>query len=370
MIYKRFGNSSCMISSIGQGLRIIENIDTNQDYKYVHALELGIKLGMTFIDTAEIYGNGYSECLIARVIKDIRNKVFISTKVSPENLSYDNVIQSAEMSLNRLHTDYIDLYQIHWPNPKIPIKETMQAMERLVDEGKIRYIGVCNFSLKELMSAEKSLYDSSISSIQVEYNLFDRTIENTILPYCEQKDITVIAYGPLDQGRIVNSNSKNMNILKTMANKYNRTVAQIVLNWLIYHRMVVTIPRSINTIHIEENSSSTDFNLSEKDFVVLSDKFIPEVVYVDTNRIRVASDQNHLVYQTIDDAMENKLKFVPSPVDLAQDILRGEILKPIRIKKSKDIRYDYDLIEGRIRYWAWTIAHNGKKPIPTYIRDN
>src|SRR3972149_8043960 len=125
---------------------------------------------MTFIDTAEDYGNGDAEKVIGEAISCIRDEVFIATKVSPVNLAYDNVLRSVDASLGRLKTDYIDLYQIHWPNPKIPMDETMRAMEQLVAQGKIKYIGVCNFTLRELKEADSILKNNRIASIQVEYN--------------------------------------------------------------------------------------------------------------------------------------------------------------------------------------------------------
>lgn len=365
MIYKKIIKDD--IPAIGQGCMGIGGYlskDTSQDNISIEALRQGIELGMTFIDTAEVYGDGHSEELVAEAIDGIRDHVFIATKVSPENLSYDNVIKSVKNSLKRLKTDYIDLYQIHWPNPKIRLSETMQAMEQLVDEGKIRYIGVSNFSLNYLKEAEKNLSENSIVSIQIEYNLIDRTIEDTILPYCEKKDIKVIAYSPLNQGRTLNDKEK-IKKLEIISEKYNKTMAQITLNWLISHTPVIAIPKAINIDHINDNALAADFNLSEKDFRELGNTFNQKIIYIPTDRIRIATG-NRLVYQTIEDAIENKLGFVPSPEDLACHIIKEDILKPVRVTKNTDItdKYDYNLIEGRIRYWAWVIAYNGKRSIP------
>lgn len=375
MKYKELGKKQIKIPVIGQGCMGIGGYlseDSFQNNNQIKALRLGIELGMTFIDTAEAYGNGHSEEIVGRAIEGVRDKVFIATKFSPEHNSYDGVLKSAEASLRRLKTDYIDLYQVHWPNPKIPIGNTMSAMEWLVRDGKVRFIGVSNFSLKELKEAEKHLSENLISSIQVEYNLFDRIIENNILPHCEQRGITTIAYSPLDQGRIASGDEK-IRKLKVIADKYDKTVAQVALNWLILHLSVIAIPKAVNLNHVKENASAADFELSEDDFKKLCNIFIQEIVYVPTERICVipGGQGNRQVYQTVEEAVGNKLGFVPSPVDLAQDIRDGEVLKPVRVVCSSDKtgKYDYDLIEGRIRYWAWVIAHNGDKPIPVYIRD-
>lgn len=376
MKYKDLGKKHTKIPAIGQGCMGIGGYlsrDSLQDNNQIKALRLGIELGMTLMDTAEAYGKGHSEELVGRAIEGVRDKVFIATKVSPEHFSYDALLQSVEGSLRRLKTDYIDLYQVHWPNPKVLVNETMQAMERLVREGKIRYVGVSNFSLKELKEAQAAISEDEIVSVQVEYNLFDRTIENSILPYCQSEGITTIAYSPLDQGKIA-SGEERIERLKMIAGKYNRTMAQVALNWLISHLCVITIPKATNLDHVKENASSADFELSDEDFKEISKIFTQECVYVPTDRIRViVGDQgNRQVYHTVEEAIENRLGFIPSPVDLAQDIQKGEVLKPVRVIRSTDKtgKYDYDLIEGRIRYWAWVIAYNGEKSIPVYIRDN
>lgn len=375
MQHKELGKSSVKIPAIGQGCMGIGGYlskDSHQDDNQVKALRLGIELEMNFIDTAEAYGDGHSEGLVGRAIEGIRDKVFIASKVSPEHLFYDGLLLSAEKSLRKLKTDYIDLYQVHWPNPKVPIDETMRAMEQLVREGKVRYIGMSNFSLRQLKAAQAALSENEIVSVQVEYNLFDRNIENSILPYCESESITTIAYSPLDQGQIA-GDYKKTKALETIANRYNRTVAQVALNWLISHPSVIAIPKATNPIHIRENASAADFELSDEDFEEISRVFTQECIYAPTDRIRVivGGRGNRQVYQTVDEALENKLGFVPSPLDLAQDIRKDEILKPIRVTQSTDEsgEYDYDLIEGRIRYWAWVIAHKGKVSIPAYIRE-
>lgn len=376
MKYKDLGKKHTKISAIGQGCMGIGGYlskDSLQDNNQIKALRLGIELGMTLIDTAETYGKGHSEELVGRAIEGVRDKVFIATKVSPDHFSYDALLQSAEGSLRRLKTDYIDLYQVHWPNPKVLINETMRAMERLVRKGKIRYVGVSNFSLKELKEAQAAISEDEIVSVQVEYNLFNRTIENSILPYCQSEGITTIAYSPLDQGKIA-SGEERIERLEMIAGKYNRTMAQVALSWLIAHPSVIAIPKSTNSAHIKENASSADFELSDKDFKEISKTFAQECVYVPTDRIRVivGGQGNRQVYHTVEEAIENKLGFIPSSVDLVQNIREGEVSKPVRVIRSTDKtgKYDYDLIEGRIRYWAWVIAHNGEKPIPVYVRDN
>lgn len=355
--YKQLGKTDTRVPAIGQGTMGIGGYfteDSIRDDAYLDALRLGIECGMTLIDTAEAYGAGHSEKLVGRAVKDCRKDVFIATKVSPEHLTCDSVLKSAEGSLSRLQTDYIDLYQVHWPNPTVPLEETLRAMEKLVTDGKVRYVGISNFSLKQLKAANRMFRDG-ITSIQIEYNLFDRTVEKDILPYCEQEKISVIAYSPLDQGRVL-SGSDKIRVMQELAEKYNKTVAQVVLRWLVSKPPVVAIPKATGTNHIKENASATDFNLAEHDIELISQTFTQPGISIQTDRIKV--DRNGLD------------KFVPSPDDLAKDIQNGETLKPIRVVKSKDTsgKYDYDLVEGKIRYWAWVIAHDGKVPIRALVR--
>ncbi len=201
MRYKQLGNTSATIPAIGMGTMGVGGYfgrDDSRDDHFVSVLEQGIDAGLILIDTAEAYGKGHSEELVGRAIKGKRQDLIVASKVSPDHLRHDEIIKAAEESLGRLQTDYIDLYQVHWPNPSIPIAETMEAMARLVQSGKIRYVGVSNYSLPELKEALTCIRE--IAAVQVEYNLFDRTIEEDILPFCKTHSISVLAYDPVMLG--------------------------------------------------------------------------------------------------------------------------------------------------------------------------
>jgi Predicted oxidoreductases (related to aryl-alcohol dehydrogenases) len=204
--YKELGKTGEKIPALGLGTWGIGGFsfpDYSYDQLAIEVIRFAVEIGMNFIDTAEMYGSGHSEELIGEAIKGIRDKVFIATKVLPTNFRYEDVIKACERSLKRLKTSYIDLYQLHWPNPSIPIRETMKAMERLVDEGKIRYIGISNFSVEETVEAMNSLSKYEIVSNQVEYSLLVRDIERDLLPFCNKNKITVIAYSPLARGELL-----------------------------------------------------------------------------------------------------------------------------------------------------------------------
>ncbi len=225
-------------------------------------LRKGISLGACFIDTAEMYG---TEGWVGKAVKGQRDTVFIATKVSGNNLRRNDVIKAAEKSLKRLETDTIDLYQLHWPNPRIPIGETMGAMEALVDQGKVRFIGVSNFSVEELREAQHSMDRYSIAANQVEYSLLDREIKEDLIPYCEQNRITVIAYSPLARGRLATKpmikNRRAMGELQKIAKDTGKTMAQVALNWCNARPSVVSIPKSDRVERVVENCHASGWRL-------------------------------------------------------------------------------------------------------------
>jgi diketogulonate reductase-like aldo/keto reductase len=375
MIKKRLGNSNEYIPALGQGTMGLGGFlvaDKNDGFDYIKAIKLGIDYGLTFIDTAEAYGDGHAEEFVGRAISNQRSRVFIASKVSPEHLAYEDTIRACEGSLKRLSTDYIDLYQIHWPNSVIPIKETMKAMKYLKEQGKIRFIGVSNFSLEQIRESMEVFGKEGFISVQSEYNLFDRSIEYDILPFCEKNDLVTIAYSPLDQGYIAQGNSR-IEKLENIAQKYGKTSAQIVLNWLVSHPNVIAIAKAVKPEHIRQNATAADFEIDQVDIETIDRTFQCKTIDVPTQKIKVivGGQGNRKVYQTIEDAFKNPLGFTPSPYALAEEIRKKDYaIKPVRVRKSSDRtgQYDYDLVEGRIRYWAWHIAYDGKRPIPVLVR--
>ncbi|MCZ6555030.1 MAG: aldo/keto reductase [Candidatus Dadabacteria bacterium] len=266
MELKELGKTGIMIPEIGLGT-----------WRYkggAQPLRKGIELGAALIDTAEGY---YTEEVIGEAISGIRDKVFIATKVSGRHLGYDDLLQSAEESLYKLGTDYIDLYQIHWPNPTYPIRETMQAMGELVDRGLVRFIGVSNFDIDEMEEAQSYLNNYAIVSNQVRYNLNDRSIEMDLLPYCEERDITIFAYTPLDDGNLAKKpsliNSNKMNILDDISQEIGKTMGQVAINWCTSRKKVIAIPKSNSQERIIENCKSSGWRLSQKEINRLNEAF-------------------------------------------------------------------------------------------------
>jgi diketogulonate reductase-like aldo/keto reductase len=251
--------------------------DTSRDDESIAALKKAIEFGYTHIDTAEMYGAGHSEELIGIAIKDFdRESLFITTKVLPEHLHYKDCIKAAEGSLKRLETDYIDLYLIHVPNPQIPIKETMKAMDLLVQQKKTRFIGVSNFSVKQLKEAQDCT-ENKIVNNQIEYNLLTRhsgmynvNIESEIIPFCQENEIVITAWKPLVKGILFREKNK---LLDELVEKYNKTLAQVAINWLISKKNIITIPKSTNIEHLKENLGALGWKLEPEDIKRLDEEF-------------------------------------------------------------------------------------------------
>ena len=248
------------------------NYDPNNDDEAdIKAIKAAIDMGITHIDTAEKYAEGHAEKLVAQAIKDYdRSKLFIVSKASPEHLKYDDLTKACKQSLERLQTDYLDLYLIHSPNPKIPIKETMKAMDFLLKEGLIKNIGVSNFSAERLGKAQSHTKNKIVTN-QVHYNLIFREPERKgLLDYCQKNDIMFIAWRPLQYGILA---EKGVKIVDEMCKKYNKTPAQIAINWLISQPNVVTLSKMRKIEHIKENLGAIGWQMDKEDIEKLRSDF-------------------------------------------------------------------------------------------------
>ncbi len=224
----------------------------------VAALKAGLDAGIRLIDTAEIYN---SEALVARAIEGVpREDLFIATKVMFLHLRRSALVKSLERSLKKLGLAYVDLYQVHQPSPFVPIGETMSAMEEMVDRGLVRFIGVSNFSLKQMVEANGALKKHRLASTQMPYHLADRRMEKEILPYCRTENIALLAYFPLGHGKLTSGA-----VLSSIGQKYGKTAPQVALNWLVSRENVFPIPRASTSMHVLENAGAAGWRMSDKD---------------------------------------------------------------------------------------------------------
>ena len=232
----------------------------------VEAINAGLDSGVTLVDTAEIYR---SEPLVAKAIESRkRDDLFLATKVWPMHLHRDALMKAFDGSLKRLGTSYIDLYQVHWPNPRVPLRETMSAMEELVDGGKLMHIGVSNFNLEQLKEARSALSRHELASVQLDYRLINRNVEREILPYCDREGIALLAYYPLGHGRLP-SDSR----LQRFGSPIGRTGAQVALQWLAGKENVFPIPRASTVAHVAENTAASGWTLTGAEMAELDKTF-------------------------------------------------------------------------------------------------
>ena len=264
-----------------------------EDEETTKAIRTAYESGITTIDTAIVYGGGHSERIVAQALSDVRDKVVYASKVFANRLKYDKLIASCEESLSNLNTDYIDLYQIHWPSGSfnsevVPISESMKALNKLKEQGKIRAIGVSNFSREQL--AEASQY-GRIDSLQPPYSLFWRQVEKDAMPYCIENNISILAYSSLAQGILTGKFGDNpqfaegdhradhrlfkpdnyqrvqkaLSELKPIAQEHNCTLAQLALAWLIAQPQTNAIAGARNSQQVTDNAQAANITLSESD---------------------------------------------------------------------------------------------------------
>lgn len=272
MVYKELGKTGKMIPAIGLGTWGIggfETPDYSRDDEYVELLKKAIEMGYTHIDTAEYYGAGHTEELVGRAIKFFRREdLFIVSKVWPNHLKRDDLLRSLEATLRRLDTDYVDLYLIHWPNPEVPLEETLDAMAEGVRMGLIKHVGVSNFD-RDLLEEAVHKSREPIVCDQVLYNIEDRGPERTgLLQYCQENGITLVAYSPLKRTKLSEETRK---VLERVASKHGATIYQVMLAWLISKPAVVAIPKAGSLEHLRENLEALNLKLTEEELAELDE---------------------------------------------------------------------------------------------------
>ncbi|MBV9150200.1 MAG: aldo/keto reductase [Alphaproteobacteria bacterium] len=233
------------------------------------SLTLGIELGMTLLDTAEMYGSGRAEEIVAEAAHGQRDQLFIVSKVLPYNASQKGTIEACERSLKRLKTDRIDLYLLHWRG-SVPLAETLGAFARLQRDGKIRHHGVSNFDLDDMQEWVALAGGESVAANQILYNLQRRGPEWELIPWCRERHITIMAYTPLGQGRMLQNRT-----LGEIAGRHGATPAQVALAWLLRRNGTMVIPKASRPEHVRENRGALDIKLTADDLAALDRAFPP-----------------------------------------------------------------------------------------------
>ena len=261
--------------------------DTTNDEKDIAAIDAAIKAGITHIDTAESYGAGHAEELLGKVLPNHdRSKLMIATKVSAWNQTYDGVMRSFKASLKRIGTDYIDLYLLHrYPEPGIPIAETMRAMDELVEKGLVKNIGVCNMTPNRFNEAQKHTKNKLVCN-QVQYNVQYREIEDKgVLKHAQDNDVLLVAWRPVQKGLLPDTQ-----LLKDIAAKYSKTPIQVAINWLVSQEQVVTIAKTSSAEHLQENLGALDFVMAREDIQRIRKEYPDQQLVSDAVPLDYAAD--------------------------------------------------------------------------------
>jgi diketogulonate reductase-like aldo/keto reductase len=233
------------------------------------ALRLGLDVGMTLIDTAEMYADGGAEEVVGEAIQGRRAEVFLVSKVLPDHATRGGTIAACHASLKRLRSDHIDLYLLHW-REDVPLPETLGAFQSLVQSGAIRYWGVSNLDTADMEEVIALEGGHTVATNQVLYNLARRGIEFDLLPWCRARRIPVMAYSPIEQGRLLTNRA-----LRRVAARHHATAAQIALAWVLRQPDVVAIPKATDPSHVRENREALEVNLTQKDLDDLDREFPP-----------------------------------------------------------------------------------------------
>jgi diketogulonate reductase-like aldo/keto reductase len=256
------------VPALGQGTWHMGE-DRRRAAEEAAALKLGIDLGMTLLDTAEMYGSGGAEEVVAEAAKGRRDGLFIVSKVLPYNASQKGVVEACERSLRRLKTDRIDLYLLHWRG-SVPLAETLAGFARLQRDGKIRHHGVSNFDLDDMQEWVGLAGGEDVAANQILYNLSSRGPEWGLTPWCRERRIAIMAYTPLGQGRMLRHKA-----LAEIAVRHGATAAQVALAWLLGHDAMMVIPKATRPEHVRENRGALDVRLTADDLAAIDRAFPP-----------------------------------------------------------------------------------------------
>jgi aryl-alcohol dehydrogenase-like predicted oxidoreductase len=335
------------------------------------AIVAGIEQGITLLDTAELYGGGFAEECLAPILTDHRDEVFLATKFSSKTANTAAEIQrSVEGSLRRLGTDRVDLLQVHYPNPAIADEVLFSSMLAAVQSGKARYLGVSNFSVKEVARAKTVLGDH-LASIQVEYNPYDRTVEWDLLPWAAANAVTVLAYSPLGHGKLALS-SEAETAMAPLMQRYGCTLHQLVLTWVLRHPHVVALTKTACLAHQANNVAAARLSLEPAEMAALDRALdFPRTDCLPT-QITPDSGRNRPTYRTLEEAVRNDLQLVPSPADLATLLRAGHQPKPIRLQPAAGptgahLLQPFDHYGELRKYWAWIMVHGWSTPMPALV---
>ncbi|MFY2560136.1 aldo/keto reductase [Corallococcus terminator] len=272
-----FGGTGKQVPVLGQGTWQMEEDDRDEA---IRSLRAGLDLGLTHVDTAELYGHGrVEESIVSEAIAGRRKEVFLVSKVMPSNATYAGTLTACERSLKRLRTDWLDCYLLHWPGSH-PLAETVRAFEKLVADGKIRSWGVSNFAVSDLDELLTLTKPQHIACNQVLYHLEERAIEHAVLPWCEERGVAVVGYSPFGNGRFPKPGSPGGRVLEAIARAHDATPRQVALQFLVRRPSLFAIPKASRVAHLRDNAAAVSLKLTSEELARIDAAF-PNGAYSD-----------------------------------------------------------------------------------------
>lgn len=373
-LYCGFEGVDFQIPCLGIGTIGAGSGETATEYSIKERLDsfaLAVDLGANFFDVGEDYEGGFTEEILGRFAKGQRHKLILATKFTPQHAAYEDLLRAAEGSLRRLQTDYIDIYQMHWPNPSIPMEETIAAMERLIREGKVRSIGLSNCSIKFTKSVNSLLVGTRVATNQVKFNALNRptAAEPNYFSESVRESLTTIAYGIFGQGKL-QFGDQGRSLICRLCEKYRVSEAQLLIAWTLTFPRTVAMIRSMNQEHIRKNIAAADLVLDSADAESLTSCFRIIVHEIPVARILVLNsdpDVGHKIYMSLEEALLNEHELCPDVKTIASEIEAGDYFCPVELIPDGQ---NYQLVQGRMRYWAWRYLHGVNSMIPAIIIAN
>lgn len=359
------------LGTMGFGGFFDKDLKENNSKKHVDLIEEAYDNEVRVLDTAEIYGKGAAEETIGKTSKKVRENLFIMSKFSPENSLPDQIIRSLNGTLKRIRRDYVDVYQPHWPQPNVNIEIILDTLSKLKTEGKIRFLGLSNFSLEHIKSLDLNLYES-LRFFQCEFNPIENKQAKELNPVVEKQDGILVGYSPFREGQIFQSSK--FPTFKKFSQDLGYTPSQVLLAWCITNRKTLVIPKVSSSKHLIENVTCLNINLSRGEIDFISELFKPVVKNIKPQDIipdHQIKEDKRKIYCNLKDAKNNIYNLSPGPTDIAKEIVNnnGNLFKPIKVFKDTKSN-KYILVDGRLRFWAWIILFGWDKPIKTIIIEN
>ena len=350
------------------GTGAVANTTSGRDQHFVELFRAAVDLGINCFDTAEIYGGGYAETLLGLAIASMRESVFIVTKFNPDNATPKRLRRAIEGSLSRLRCEYVDHYQLHWPNPFVPFEETWRELKQLLQEGKIRSTGVGNCSMEELEEYWR-ISDGGITAVEIGFNAAEPGAEDHLISWCRERGVLVFAYSPLGQGKLAASGIDCTSVAKLCAH-HNCTIQGLLLAWVASIQGCIPVVRTGSLQHLKENCKAMRLKLAPEERMLLADAFRCKTSVVSLDSIMAAPIDGRGIYRSEAEALENRFEWIPSPAILAERIRRGHVPAPLRLRRGEagSLLLDpYDYQGEMKKYWALRIAYGYSADVAAFV---